>query len=173
MAGRIFIAIDVKSLWESCIKLHGPKAKINYKKFKEYLLSLCSDVMVDAIAYSSFNDPGKVAPFHDLLKSLGFVVMEKFITPMYKGNYAADMGVELTTDCVRGAALDSYDTLIIATNDWNFCYPIQEIRKMNRIVLLVGFEDCMSDRLQLIADRVFDIPNTLILNRSEQWTTSL
>lgn len=167
MSKKIFVAVDVRSMWEVCLRMFGNKAKLDYRKLRDKLISLCDNgSIIESTAYFPFVESSKISSFYSFLKLIGFNVFEKHILPKHKSYFNIDMDIEITTDILCRGFNKEYDTLIIVTNDFNYQYLFSTLKNIveNISIFIVCFKDESMERYSSICHKLIYLTKDFVID---------
>ena len=166
---RIYVAVDVSSLWFACKNLFGEEYRISYPSLKKLVAN--SHTMASHIQYTAYvvsaphtkfdtvtqqrvTIPPKNRRFIEYLENLGFKVKNKRLDYEHFDNsiLGADWSIGITIDALD--YLDTYDTFTLLSGVGDYSSLLQALKERRKCVEVITFRDYYSRKIHSIADSI-------------------
>jgi len=166
---RILVAVDVSNLWRSCQEVFGNWYRVNYialqKKIRAQRFHECN---IKFIAYTVTLPPKWIGReggrrkklTHENDKFLTYLRLKGFEVKNLVAKTEKSVNKPFHTDWDVGIALDAvnlantYDTFMLVSGDGDYSILLEDLRKRDKRVEVVTFEQTTSRTLHLAADKV-------------------
>ena len=142
---RVWLAVDVASLWEACRACHGDRSRINFEVLKNVVPALrggIDRVELTANAYIVTHKRATHKSFSDVLTSLEYAVkpIEMDYVSHNKRPLAIhdDWAVGISVEATHW--LDSYDTFVLAAGTKQFTKLLTYLQNRGKTVIVLTFE---------------------------------
>jgi hypothetical protein len=165
---RVWLAVDVASLWEACRTCHGRQARINFEVLRDVVVSIrgCLDtVEVTASAYIVTHKRNTHGTFQDVLDSLEYHVKPSQVEYAVAGDHPVSVHDDWTSGITVDAMhwLDHYDTFVLAAGTKQFEKLLTYLQSRGKNVIVLTFESPAATALyEDYADEVFYLTKDIV-----------
>jgi hypothetical protein len=165
---RIWLAVDVASLWDACRVSHGRGARINFEVLQDIVPSLRGGiefVELTASAYIVTHKRNTHGTFSDVLNSLEYHVKPTEVEYVSDGNKPMPVHGDWTSGITVDAMhwLEHYDTFVLAAGTKQFEKLLTYLRNHGKNVIVLTFESEATQALyEDYADEVFYLTKDIV-----------
>tara|TARA_Y100000034_G_scaffold39084_2_gene48148 strand:+ start:17286 stop:17834 length:549 start_codon:yes stop_codon:yes gene_type:complete len=175
MSNTYFAAVDVQNLWYSCRHLFGPEYRVDFRALLNFIMDCVvqgQDPILNATAYLVVSSNHDQTNFVNALRQLEFNIKKRYFhyDKTRQGSSGTSWDVGITADALMQD--DEYDTFILVSGDGDFTYLTEPLRELGKEVIVVAFEDSLSNQLVASASEVFHINRDAVYSPRERYTES-
>ncbi|HAJ3957194.1 NYN domain-containing protein [Fictibacillus sp. Mic-4] len=166
---RVMIFIDANNFYHACKHYLNQPPKYDFEKLCNFIVNKRPNRHLLRTYFYTVNEPvqngiiGYLKTVPRTTVKMGTLLKNKIPQVVFdpsnpKTYVATEKGtdVNLTTDLLIGAYMNSYDTAIIISGDTDYMTPIEEVKKIGKIVEVVITKGQSTD-LKKVADEYFEL----------------
>jgi uncharacterized LabA/DUF88 family protein len=168
---KVMTFVDNSNLYKEIRSKYGEDIKLDYKKLKQYIESVCldgyhCDLTIIHNVYASERKVGGTpqSSFYKKLQYIGYNVKIFELHEVKSGVFTEDgiVDIALSVDMAIGAARDFYDVALLVAGDGGYAYLADAIRANGKIVDVLFSESGVSDELRRRAHYFIPIDSEVV-----------
>ena len=168
---RVWLAVDVSSLWDACRDKHGKDARINFEVLRNVIPSLrggIDKVNMNASAYIVTHKRATHAAFSEVLTSMEYMVRNTevaYVDPLPPTRRVMAIHDDWTAGIAVDAMhwLEEYDTFVLAAGHKQFEKLLTYLQNRGKKVIVLTFETPVTKALyEEYADDVFYLTKDIV-----------
>ena len=169
---RVWLAVEVSSLWDACREKHGSGSRINFEVLRNVIPSVrggIGRVVLTASAYIVIHRRATHQSFSDVLTSLEYMVRTTEVSYTATSYGPTSSPVAVHDDWTCGISIDAlhwmdeYDTFVLAAGHKQFEKLLTYLRNRGKNVVVMTFESPTTKSLyEEYADEVFYLTKDII-----------